>query len=165
MMSVPASAENRGWIQSPRYDLGLLALSPLLGIAVCGIAWAVPAVVLSGASLFVLGMPHYLSTYTFYMDDSNLSYYRTRKVAFFLGPVLIVGFLTLALASALEKIESAAAPTESIKQGVAHLCIEDPRGRSVNSSEGAFANLFATHPPIAKRIALLKEMAYQRLSK
>ena len=67
----------------------------------------------------------------------------------------------LALASALEKIDAAAAPTESIKQGVAHLCIEDPRGRSVNDREGAFANLFATHPPISKRIALLKEMAYQ----
>jgi heat shock protein HtpX len=71
----------------------------------------------------------------------------------------------LALASALEKIDAAAAPTASIKQGIAHLCIEDPRGRSVNRSEGAFANLFATHPPIAKRIALLKEMAYQKLSK
>ncbi len=69
----------------------------------------------------------------------------------------------LALASALEKIDAAAAPTASIKQGIAHLCIEDPRGRSVNASEGAFANLFATHPPIAKRIALLKEMAYQKL--
>jgi heat shock protein HtpX len=69
----------------------------------------------------------------------------------------------LALASALEKIDAAAAPTRSIKQGVAHLCIEDPRGRSVNDSEGAFANLFATHPPIAKRIALLKEMAYQKV--
>ncbi len=69
----------------------------------------------------------------------------------------------LALASALEKIDAAAAPTESIKQGVAHLCIADPRGRSINDREGAFANLLATHPPIAKRIALLKEMAYQRL--
>jgi heat shock protein HtpX len=67
----------------------------------------------------------------------------------------------LALASALEKIDAAAAPTQSIKQGVAHLCIEDPRGRAVNEEEGAFSNLFATHPPIAKRIALLKEMAYQ----
>src|SRR6266542_4366302 len=53
----------------------------------------------------------------------------------------------LALASALEKIDAAAAPTASIKQGVAHLCIEDPRDRSLNASEGAFANLFATHPP------------------
>ena len=67
----------------------------------------------------------------------------------------------LALASALEKIDAAAAPTESIKQGIAHLCIEDPRGRSVNQSEGAWANLFATHPPIAKRIELLRQMAYQ----
>ncbi len=68
----------------------------------------------------------------------------------------------LALASALEKIDAASAPTESIKQGVAHLCIEDPRGRAINDREGAFANLFATHPPIAKRIELLKEMAYQK---
>ena len=69
----------------------------------------------------------------------------------------------LALASALEKIDSAAAPTQSIKQGVAHLCIEDPRGRAINEREGAWANLFSTHPPIARRIALLKEMAYQKL--
>ena len=68
----------------------------------------------------------------------------------------------LALASALEKIDVAVAPTPSIKQGVAHLCIADPRGRAVNEREGGLAALFATHPPIAKRIALLKEMAYQR---
>ena len=67
----------------------------------------------------------------------------------------------LSLASALEKIEAAAGPTQSIKQGVAHLCIEDPRGRAINDREGAWANLFSTHPPIAKRIALLKEMAYE----
>ena len=67
----------------------------------------------------------------------------------------------LSLASALEKIEAAVAPTESVKQGVAHLCIADPRGRAINDREGGLANLFSTHPPIAKRIALLKEMAYQ----
>jgi heat shock protein HtpX len=66
-----------------------------------------------------------------------------------------------ALASALEKIDAAKEPTPSIKQGVAHLCIADPRGRLVNEREGSFADLFATHPPIAKRIALLREMAYQ----
>jgi len=69
----------------------------------------------------------------------------------------------LALASALEKIEAARAPTPSIKQGVAHLCIADPRGRAVNEREGRLAELLATHPPIAKRIALLREMGYQRL--
>jgi heat shock protein HtpX len=66
-----------------------------------------------------------------------------------------------ALASALEKIDAAKEPTPSIKQGVAHLCIADPRGRLLNEREGGFADLFATHPPIAKRIALLREMAYQ----
>jgi heat shock protein HtpX len=69
----------------------------------------------------------------------------------------------LALASALEKIHAAAEPTRSIKQGIAHLCIADPRERKINEKEGGWANLFATHPPIAKRIALLREMAYQRL--
>ena len=68
----------------------------------------------------------------------------------------------LALASALEKIAAAVEPTPSIKQGIAHLCIEDPRGRSLDQKEGFFANFFSTHPPIAKRIALLREMAYQK---
>jgi heat shock protein HtpX len=67
----------------------------------------------------------------------------------------------LGLASALEKIAAAVAPTPSIKQGIAHLCIEDPRGRPVNRQEGFIANLFATHPPVEKRIAALREMAYQ----
>lgn len=66
-----------------------------------------------------------------------------------------------ALASALEKIDAAKEPTPSIKQGVAHLCIADPRGQRINEREGGLAELFATHPPIAKRIALLREMAYQ----
>jgi heat shock protein HtpX len=69
----------------------------------------------------------------------------------------------LALASALEKIEGALAPTPSIKQGVAHLCIADPRGRAINEREGGLSEFFATHPPIAKRIALLREIGYQKL--
>lgn len=68
----------------------------------------------------------------------------------------------LALASALQKIEDAVEPTPSIKQGIAHLCIADPRGRTLNEREGFFANLFSTHPPIAKRIALLREMGYRK---
>ena len=66
----------------------------------------------------------------------------------------------LALASALEKIESAAEPTRAIKQGSAHLCIVDPLGRKANLKEGFVADIFATHPPISKRITLLKAMAY-----
>jgi heat shock protein HtpX len=65
----------------------------------------------------------------------------------------------LALASALEKIGSATAPTRSITEGVGHLCIDDPRGRAL-SGDGALAGWFSTHPPIEKRIAILREMAH-----
>lgn len=68
-----------------------------------------------------------------------------------------------ALAAALQKIEAADAPTTSIKSGVAHLCIADPLGRSANLKEGRFADLLGTHPPMAKRIIILKGMAYQQL--
>jgi heat shock protein HtpX len=67
----------------------------------------------------------------------------------------------LGLANALQKIESVSAPTQSIKRGSAHLCIVDPLGRKANLKEGAIADMFATHPPISKRITLLKAMAYQ----
>jgi heat shock protein HtpX len=66
-----------------------------------------------------------------------------------------------ALASALEKIEGAHAPTVSIKRGTAHLCIVDPLGRAVNAKEGKVADVFGTHPPIAMRITRLRGMAYQ----
>ena len=66
-----------------------------------------------------------------------------------------------ALAAALEKIDAAVEPTRSIKKGTGHMCIADPLGRNINSKEGAIADLFATHPPIRKRIMLLKAMAYQ----
>ena len=66
-----------------------------------------------------------------------------------------------ALAEALQKIDDAVEPTRSIKKGTAQLCIADPLGRSVNAKEGSFADLFGTHPPISKRIMLLKAMAYQ----
>lgn len=67
----------------------------------------------------------------------------------------------LALASALEKLENATAPTRSIKRGSAHLCIVDPLGIKANERESFLADLFATHPPIKKRIQILKAMAYQ----
>jgi heat shock protein HtpX len=65
----------------------------------------------------------------------------------------------LGLASALRKIAAAHEPTEIISQGSAHLCITDPRGLGVNEREGAAADLFATHPPIGRRVALLEGMA------
>ena len=65
----------------------------------------------------------------------------------------------LGLASALRKIASAHEPTRVITQGTAHLCITDPRGMPLNDKEGGVANLFGTHPPIGRRIAILESMA------
>lgn len=67
----------------------------------------------------------------------------------------------MALAGALEKIEGSSAPTTSIKGGVAHLCIADPLGRRVNLKQGFVADMFATHPPMALRVARLRAMGYQ----
>ncbi len=66
-----------------------------------------------------------------------------------------------ALASALEKIDAATEPTRLIKKGTGHLCVADPLGRPANAREGFVAELLSTHPPIAKRIRLLRAMAYQ----
>jgi heat shock protein HtpX len=67
----------------------------------------------------------------------------------------------IGLAHALEKIDSAVAPTRAINRGSAHLCIADPLGRQVNAREGFWSDLFASHPPMSARIAALKEMAFE----
>jgi heat shock protein HtpX len=67
-----------------------------------------------------------------------------------------------ALVSALTKIENAAEPTLSFQKGIAHLCVVDPLGRKINSKEGWWADLFATHPPLKSRIILLNSMSYER---
>jgi hypothetical protein len=88
----------RGWIESPRYDLPLLSLSPLLGLLICAAyGLGLSPIAISGVSLFGLGMPHYFSTYAFLFDDTNAAYYRTRRVAFFAGPFVIMAGLTLSL--------------------------------------------------------------------
>ena len=66
----------------------------------------------------------------------------------------------MGLASALEKIEEAVAPTAAIKRGTAHLCIADPLGRKLNQSTTRWANLWASHPPMEDRIAALRQMAF-----
>lgn len=65
----------------------------------------------------------------------------------------------LGLAAALRKIGAAHQPTQLISQGSAHLCITDPRGLKVNERDGEVAELFGTHPPLQKRIAILEGMA------
>jgi len=69
-----------------------------------------------------------------------------------------------ALISALEKIRSAVMPTSAINNGVAHMCIADPRGSLIEEKLGFTADLLATHPPMEKRILALKVMAYQTVN-
>ncbi|MEW5951825.1 MAG: M48 family metallopeptidase [Elusimicrobia bacterium] len=67
----------------------------------------------------------------------------------------------LALVSALEKIRMSVEPTYAVNNGIAHMCITDPRGSLIEEREGLVGDLFATHPPMEKRILALKLMAYQ----
>lgn len=63
------------------------------------------------------------------------------------------------LARALEKIRDAGMPFHRASQGTAHLFFADPLRRRMAESESGLANLLTTHPPMARRIALLYEMA------
>ena len=66
-----------------------------------------------------------------------------------------------ALASALEKLNAASAPTRRISKGTAHLCIVDPAEQHFAQPAGRLAGMLASHPPIGLRIARLREMAFQ----
>jgi heat shock protein HtpX len=68
-----------------------------------------------------------------------------------------------ALASALEKLDAASAPTRAITRGAAHLCVVDPAASRLSAREGLLGDIFASHPPIRVRIARLKGMAYQAI--
>lgn len=63
------------------------------------------------------------------------------------------------LAQALEKIRDASMPFHKATRGTAHLFFVNPLRRRVNDRDGKLADLLASHPPIARRIALLYRMA------
>jgi len=65
----------------------------------------------------------------------------------------------LGLAKALEKIRDAAMPFSRASRGTAHLFFVNPLRRRVDEREGHLADLLSTHPPIARRIMLLYQMA------
>jgi heat shock protein HtpX len=66
----------------------------------------------------------------------------------------------LALASALEKLASATAPTRAITRGAAHLCIVDPAPGLLSERSGFLADVMTSHPPIEQRIDRLRAMGY-----
>jgi len=73
------------------------------------------------------------------------------------------------LANALRKIAKNSVKLKTASAATAHLFISDPLKRSINNRRGFFANLFATHPPIHERIAILEgkspEIVLKELSK
>jgi len=63
------------------------------------------------------------------------------------------------LAAALEKIAHDHEPLEVANKATAHLYIENPlKDHAGKDAVGWFANLFNTHPPVAERIKILREM-------
>jgi heat shock protein HtpX len=65
------------------------------------------------------------------------------------------------LASALEKISASHLPMQKVSHATAHLFISDPYGGETGrrSLGQRISNLFATHPPAAERIRLLRGMS------
>lgn len=60
------------------------------------------------------------------------------------------------LSRALRNIAGQERKVGAANIATAHLFISDPLDRAVNEQEGFWANLFSTHPPLARRIARLE---------
>lgn len=92
-----AKTAGRQWIESPAYDLSFFILAPLLGLAVLAIAPSGPSYFVLAIGAFI-GIPHYLSTFTFYLWSENRDYHRAHWIAFFAAPVLIAGTIAAGMA-------------------------------------------------------------------
>lgn len=91
------SSSGGPWIHSAAFDSAFFILAPLVGTVFLLLAPhgpSLPAMVLGA----LLGIPHYLSTFVFYLWDENRPYHRSRWIAFFAGPVII----TLAYAALIK---------------------------------------------------------------
>ena len=87
---VDPGSKDRGWIESPAYDLALLMLSPLAGLLlICVDRMTRFGHAAGELAVYFIGIPHYLSSFTFYLGDQNRDHYRLRWTAFFLGPLII----------------------------------------------------------------------------
>jgi hypothetical protein len=86
----------RGWIQSPAYDLALFVLSPVAGTL--AVLWALNlpggAAVIAVVT-FLLAIPHYMSSFSFFLGDENRQYYHRHAALFYGGPLAIAGTVLL----------------------------------------------------------------------
>src|SRR5437660_3192675 len=94
----PGQSE-RGWIESPLFDLSLFTLSPLAGLfVILPVLLSPKGLHVYIAATYLIAIPHYVSSFSCYLGDENVAYYRTRRLAFFVGPVLIfIGVMALRL--------------------------------------------------------------------
>jgi hypothetical protein len=83
------------WIRSPAFDTFLLILAPLVTLPIiAGVYWSIPFLAITCG--VVLAFAHYSSTIAFYFWDDSREYHRTRWLAFYGGPVLIIAvYVTL----------------------------------------------------------------------
>jgi len=63
------------------------------------------------------------------------------------------------LISALKKISADHEPLEAANKATAHLYIANPFKDKIGDARNKFSSLFNTHPPMAKRIEALQQMA------
>src|SRR6516225_10209802 len=81
------------WIQSAPFDSCFFLLSPIFGLSIIlanAFLSSHGATLFGFAAFYFVGMPHYLSTYTFYLGDDNFAHYWMRRAAFFGGPLVIL---------------------------------------------------------------------------
>src|SRR5437588_12309252 len=99
----------RGWVASPLFDLSLFTLSPLAGLLVIvPVLTSAKGMRVFIAATYLIAIPHYVSSFSFYLGDENLAYYRTRRLAFFVGPVLIfIGVMALRIMKIDAAVQSA----------------------------------------------------------
>lgn len=104
LVAVPAASQPRaavrsGWIASPWFDATLLLGAPLIGLLTMLVATSISrGALFVTAFVFLVGMPHYLSTFTFFLGDDQRAHYLARPLAYVGAPMAIlvsVGILRL----------------------------------------------------------------------
>lgn len=88
-MSADPSTRDQ-WIESPLYDCVLFAAAPLTGLVFMLLIQSGRGFRLVSLGFFLIGMMHYLTTFSFFLGDANLAHYKSRALAYFGGPAAIL---------------------------------------------------------------------------